>query len=77
MMSYRLTMCAKCLRNIGIEHEKFYRHLLNGGSVFRDDAMNDVKEVLTAQVIIERKGCLCKIQHYGFLNLSCIPNQGE
>ena len=53
-------------------HRVFWEHLRAGGVVWRNDPLNGVQELLTKEKVIEEKGCVCKIGHYGYNDLSCI-----
>lgn len=53
-------------------HKVFLEHLLQGGEVYRDDPLNNVKEILTKDILTSRDGCVCRIQKYGYKNLSVV-----
>jgi len=50
-------------------HFRFYEHLLNGGTLYRDDKLNGKQEFITANSL---GGDLGRIQFYGFQDLSIV-----
>lgn len=54
-------------------HYQFYKHLKNGGKIWRRDELNGVNEVLTEKSI----GGADRIRLFGYLDLSIIPKDQE
>jgi len=54
----------------GTEHHGFYRHLLAGGALYRDDRLNNVRQVITLETL---GGDAARIQLYGYQDLSILP----
>lgn len=48
-------------------HRPFYEHLLKGGTVHRDDKLNNVEEDLTLESL---DGDASRVRLYGYLTLS-------
>lgn len=54
-------------------HYAFWKHLKEGGKLWRDDPLNGVKEVIRPSMF---KNCI-EITRYGYLNLTIIPKELE
>jgi hypothetical protein len=51
-------------------HKKFFDHLLSGGTIYREDKLNNVQEFLT---IADLEGDATKILGYGYSDLHIVP----
>ena len=66
--------CSRCPRLSEVDpHYKFYKHLKNNGTILRTDLLNNIQEILTPDLLIERHDCICGIVQYGYKNLKEIP----
>lgn len=52
-------------------HKKFYDHLVAGGTIYRDDKLNDKQEFLT---LADLGGEAIKIVGYGYNDLHIVPS---